>query len=58
MLKKYKIGDRIYQFEPGQQPANAVEIVEGKYQPTFQKKTEPANKARKTTNKTRGTVKK
>lgn len=53
MLKLYKIGTHIYQYEEGEQPAGAEEIIEGIYQPSFQKKQGAATKARKTENKKR-----
>ena len=58
MLKLYKIGTHIYQYEEGEQPAGAEEIIEGMYQPSFQKKQGAATKVRKTENKTRKAAKK
>ena len=51
-LKIYQVGNHRYQFEEGQQPPNAVEVV-GKYKPTFQKKADPVTKAKKPANKSR-----
>lgn len=51
MLKLYRVGNHIFQYEEGEQPKGAEEIIEGKYQPSFQKKQGAATKARKTANK-------
>ncbi len=48
MLKLYRVGTHIFQYEEGEQPQGAEEIIEGLYQPSFQKKQGAANKARKT----------
>ena len=48
MLRIYKIGSHMFQYEEGKAPEGAVEVV---YQPTFQKKRKVANKARKPSNK-------
>lgn len=53
MLKLYKVGKKLFQYTPGEQPAGAEEVIEGKYQPSFQKSTAPAVKVRKTANKAR-----
>lgn len=55
MLKNYKIGNNIYQYEEGKQPAGAVEV-----KPETEKKAaEPlANKAVKPVNKKRKAEKK
>lgn len=58
MLKLYRVGDHIFQYEEGEQPSGAEEIIEGLYQPSFQKKPGAAVKARKTANKSREAVKK
>ena len=48
MLKQYIINGKQFQYEEGEQPQGAEEIIEGLYQPSFQKKQGAANKARKT----------
>lgn len=53
MLKLYRVGTHIFQYEEGEQPKGAEEIIEGMYQPSFQKKQGAVNKARKPANKTR-----
>lgn len=53
MLKLYRVGKKIFQFEPEDVPAGAEEIIEGRYQPSFQKNAAPATKARKTANKSK-----
>ena len=55
MLKLYRVGNHIFQYGEGEQPKGAEEIIEGKYQPSFQKKQGTATKARKTANKARET---
>lgn len=56
MLKLYRVGTHIFQYEEGDQPAGAEEIIEGMYQPSFQKKQGAVTKARKTANKSRKAV--
>lgn len=53
MLKLYRVGTHIFQYEEGEQPQGAEEIIEGLYQPSFQKKQGAATKARKPANKAR-----
>ena len=54
MLKNYRIGNYIYQYEEGKQPAGAVEV-----KPETEKKAvEPENKAVKPANKKRKAEKK
>ena len=47
MLKIYSYGGRLYQFEEGEQPAGAVEVVKKAVDPPETKAVKPANKARK-----------
>ena len=58
MLKLYRVGTHIFQYEEGEQPKGAEEIIEGMYQPSFQKKQGAATKVRKTVNKARKAAKK
>ena len=51
MMKLYRIGSHVYQFEEGEQPQGAEEIITGMYQPSFQNKQGVATKARKPSNK-------
>lgn len=51
MLKHYKIGDHLFQFEEGEQPEGAEEVITGLYQPSFQKKQGAVTKKKKTANK-------
>lgn len=53
MLKLYKVGTHIFQYEEGEQPQGAEEIIEGMYQPSFQKKQGAVTKGRRTANKSR-----
>ncbi len=53
MLKLYKVGTHIFQYEEGEQPQGAEEIIEGMYQPSFQRKQGAVTKGRKTANKAR-----
>lgn len=53
MIKLYKVGTHIFQYEEGEQPKGAVEVIEGLYQPSFQKKQGAVTKARKPSNKSR-----
>lgn len=53
MLKLYRIGTHIFQFEEGEQPQGAEEVIEGMYQPSFQTKPGVVTKARKTANKSK-----
>lgn len=53
MLKLYRVGTHIFQYEEGEQPQGAEEIIEGMYQPSFQKKQGAVAKGRKTANKAR-----
>ena len=47
MLKIYEIGGKFWQFEEGEQPAGAVEVVKKAVDPPETKAAKPANKARK-----------
>lgn len=58
MLKIYRVGNHLFQYEEGEQPNGAEEVIEGLYRPSFQKKQGAVNKARKTANKKREAVKK
>ena len=53
MLKLYRIGTHIFQYEEGEQPQGAEEIIEGMYQPSFQKKQGAVTKKRTVANKAR-----
>lgn len=53
MLKLYRVGDHIFQYEEGEQPKGAEEIIEGVYQPSFQKKQGAVTKRRTASNKAR-----
>ena len=53
MLKLYRVGTHIFQYEEGEQPKGAEEIIEGVYQPSFQKKQGPVTKRRTASNKAR-----
>lgn len=58
MLKLYRVGTHIFQYEEGEQPKGAEEIIEGMYQPSFQKKQGAVTKKRTTSNKARTVSKK
>ena len=47
MLKIYEIDGKQWQFEEGEQPAGAVEVVKKAVDPPETKAVNPANKARK-----------
>lgn len=47
MLKIYEIDGKQWQFEEGEQPACAVEVVKKAVDPPETKAVKPANKARK-----------
>lgn len=53
MLKLYRVGTHIFQYEEGEQPNGAEEIIEGMYQPSFQKKQGAVTKKRASSNKAR-----
>ena len=53
MIKLYRVGTHIFQYEEGEQPKGAEEIIEGLYQPSFQKKQGAVAKTRKPSNKAR-----
>lgn len=53
MLKLYRVGTHIFQYEEGEQPKGAEEIIEGVYQPSFQKKQGTVTKRRTASNKAR-----
>lgn len=52
MLKMYRVGTRIFQFEEGEQPNGAEEVIINQpKKETVAKTRKPANKARETKNK-------
>lgn len=53
MLKLYRVGTHIFQYEEGEQPKGAEEVIEGRYQPSFQKKQGAVTKTQKPSNKSR-----